>query len=100
MRVEYTDIGWNEIVTTKIEIKSILLNFFDLEKWLDFNERHPKIGKNRGKCQCCKKQFKDIGTNIALATTNGLNKPLCQICAEYFRDKGVNTVIRDKAFDN
>ena len=94
MKTEMNEDGWSEIVTTNVKIVSIV-KFDTREKWIDFNDRNPKLGKTRKNCKCCKKKYTDMDTRFMyLANTDKGNKHLCQDCAEKFVKNGV------KYFDN
>ena len=92
MKVVKNKDGWSEITTNHIVVSRIALNFFELNGWLSFNEKNPKIGKRRGKCKCCRKPFEELGTYISLAVTNIGNEPICLGCANDLIANGIEHI--------
>ena len=91
MKVIKNKTGWSEVTTTNIEVSKIGYNIFQLDGWLSFNAKNPSIGRKRHKCQCCRKDFKDLNCDISLAITNKGNKPLCVNCADMFINNGIES---------
>jgi hypothetical protein len=50
--------------------------------------------KGRKECKSCGTNFKDSGSDVALAFTNKGNKILCQGCTDYFEGEGIDIIIR------
>jgi len=92
MKIVVNNDGWSEVTTVNIIISKIVLDYFSLSTWLDFNERHPKIGRNREICKCCRKSFKELGTDICLAISNKGNQPICTNCGNLFIEKGIESM--------
>lgn len=87
------DNGWSEVITTNIEITKIWINFQTNESWRSSFEKGPISPKGRTLCECCGSNWKDNGSDIALAFTDKGNKIICQSCADFFSEKGIETVI-------
>ena len=95
MRRELNPNGWDEITTVKIRIDRIWRNFSTNETWVRIHEEKPKLARNRKRCKCCGTNFKDSGSDIALAFTNKGNKILCQKCTDHFEEQGVEVIVQE-----
>ena len=88
MHTELTEKGWKEVVTTHVNIIHLgNKDFsFDIEYWLDFNKRHPSIGRKRKSCNCCKKSWTKLKGKVNLVFTDKGNKSVCDDCYENLQE--------------
>lgn len=89
MKVEMTDKGWNEIVTTKVVITQFASRnpFSTVEEWNSFNKRHPNIGRKRKTCNCCKRSWNELTGGVNLIFTTKGNKSVCDICLSALKER-------------
>lgn len=81
--------GWDEVITTHVNIQHIAKDFMTNTEWVAFNAKNPKIGKNRKRCKCCNREWTKMDDNVALAFTDKGNKSICETCMKYFESKGI-----------
>jgi len=88
MKVTLTSKGWDEVSVSRIEITSIPYEhtLHSVKGWLDFNKRHPKIGRKRKTCNCCKKSWKKLNGSVNLIFTNKGNKAVCDSCLQKIKE--------------
>lgn len=80
--IERTSTGWVETVVTTHTIK-ICKRIMDVGSWNEFNIKRPEIGRNRLRCNRCKKAWMELspdqGINICMMVKE-INRCICDKC--------------------
>ena len=88
MKSEMTATGWREVTTENIVVEKLGTKPLMLvTQWIDFNERHPGIGRKRQTCKCCRKNWEGLSGNVHIAFTNKGNKSICDGCFNELSEK-------------
>ena len=91
MKTEWTSNGWKEITTKVVSVTNAPeKSLMSVEDWLDFNRRHPRIGRHRRACKCCKDRWDIKAGYVHLLFTDKGNMTVCDSC--YSRYKHIKPV--------